>query len=123
MDTGFCSGCANRNYNVQIEGNVTKRHEDQLRPCVVSNEKKSIPPLNPLRRLPRSENLVASPIPESKTPDNSVNDTNQPDVQTAELPAEKLATDPVVSPNLRASPSRYLEEIQRERLWNRLDLE
>ena len=103
---GFVVDVLNRNYNVQIEGNVTKRHEDQLRPRVVSNEKKSIPALNPLRGLPRSENIVPSPIPESKTPDNSVNDTNQPDVQTAELPAEKLAnTDPVVSPNLRASPS------------------
>ena len=101
---GVVVNVLNRNYSVQMDGIVTKRHEHQLRSHFVSSVQKSIPILNPLEGLPISVNAAPSSAPVSKTSNSSVDDTNLPDVSTAEIPAEQTVVDPAPPPPERTPP-------------------
>ena len=100
-----------------MDGIVTKRHEDQLRPRSVSSVQKNVPAMNPLEGLQTSVISARSSVPVSKGPDSSVDDTNLQDVPTAEIPAEKPVADPAIPPQ-RTPTIRHLrlEEMRKDRL-------
>jgi hypothetical protein len=91
---GIIVDVLNRSYSVQMEGIVTKRHEDQLRPRSVSVEK-NIRTHNPLEGL-----STAVKPPNAATVSTNPDDTNLPEIQTPEVQMpETSVAEPAPSPS------------------------
>ena len=95
---GIIVDVLNRNYSVQIDGMVIKRHEEQLRPRSVAVQK-NIAPLNPLEGLNPTPPVIAVPTSDSVPPETPV-------VESLPSSPPRLPSVPTSTPSSPAPPER-----------------